>query len=81
VKRKKQVLVKVHVTMNPVEADVVRSYLESHAIDCMVRAPGTQSMLGPLLEGLGPIEFFVLEEDAEVAEELLKTLNPKKLEG
>jgi hypothetical protein len=37
-----------------------------------------QSMLGQMVEGLGPIEFLVLEEDAEVAKELLKTLKSEQ---
>jgi len=75
-KKKMQGLTEVQTAMGFVEAEVIRSYLESNGIKCVFKGTGAQSIMPQTTDGMGQIKIYVLDEDAELAEELLKQLNP-----
>jgi hypothetical protein len=55
----------------PFEADVVKSFLESNGISCLVRgrmAPGVYPLT---VDGLAEFTIFVQQKDVEVAKELM----------
>ncbi|MEW5900247.1 MAG: DUF2007 domain-containing protein [Acidobacteriota bacterium] len=58
--------------MGPVEAEVVKSFLESNGITCATRGTWVQSVSPIAVDGLGEIKILVLEKDYPVAKELLK---------
>lgn len=64
----------VHTSQGHVEAEVIRSYLESNGIRSVFRGSGAQSILPQTTDGMGAIQICVLEKDAALAEELLKNL-------
>jgi len=77
-KRKKQGLTEVHTSMGFVEAEVIKSYLENNGIKSVFKGTGAQSIMPQTTDGMGQIKIYVLDEDAELAEELLKKLNPEE---
>ena len=61
--------------MGPVEAEVIKSFLESNGIVCLMRGSWVQST-GPMsADGLGEIKILVSETDFAVDKELLEN-NP-----
>ncbi len=61
--------------MGPVEAEVIKSFLESNGITCLMRGTWVQST-GPMsADGLGEIKILVSETDFALAKELLEN-NP-----
>lgn len=56
----------------PVEAEVVKSFLESHGIPCLLRGKVVQSVHPFSANGLGEVKIFVPEKDYETAKELLE---------
>ncbi len=77
-KRKMQSLTEVHTSMGFVEAEVIKSYLESSGIKCVFKGTGAQSIMPQTTNGMGQIKIYVMDEDVELAEELLKKLNPEE---
>ena len=55
------------------EAEVIRSFLESHGIPCLLKGLVVQSVHPFTMNGLGEIKIFVPEKDHPVAEKLLKS--------
>lgn len=56
----------------PVEAEVIKSFLKSHGIDCIFRGQVVQSIHPFSADGLGEIKIFVSEKDYSQAKKLLK---------
>ena len=54
------------------EAEVVKSYLESHGIPCLLKGLVVQSVHPFTMDGLGEIKILVPKKDQALAEELLK---------
>jgi hypothetical protein len=61
-------LVKVY---GPVEADVIRSFLESQGIACVLQGRMVQSVMPYTVNGLAEIRVLVAEKDLEAARLLL----------
>ena len=55
------------------EAEVVKSFLESHGIPCMLKGLVVQSVHPFSMNGLGEIKILVPKKDHALAEELLKS--------
>jgi len=68
----------VHSVWGPVEAEVVKSYLESHGISCFFRGLVVQSVHAFSADGLGEIRIFVKEKDYNLAKKLLNEKAPTK---
>lgn len=65
-------LKEVHKVWGPVEAEVIKSYLESNGIKCIFRGRVVQSVHPFSADGLGEIKIYVSEKDYASAKELLK---------
>ncbi len=65
-------LKELHKVWGPVEAEIIKSYLESHGIVCILRGKVVQSVHPFSADGLGEIKILVSEEDYARAQELLK---------
>ena len=55
------------------EAEVIKSFLESHNIPCLLKGLVVQSVHPFTMDGLGEIKILVPEKDHAVAEKLLKS--------
>jgi len=71
-KENSQGLKDIHTAMGWVEADVIKSYLESNGIKCVFKGSGAQSILPQTTDGMGQIKIYVMEDDAALAKKLLK---------
>ncbi len=58
----------------PVEAEVIKSFLESQGIPCLLRGLVVQSVHPFSADGLGEIRIMVREEDFSAAEKLLQEI-------
>jgi len=65
-------LKELHKVWGPVEAEIIKSYLESNGIICILRGRVVQSVHPFSADGLGEIKILVSEEDYTRAQELLK---------
>ncbi len=65
-------LKELHKVWGPVEAEIIKSYLESNGIVCILRGKVVQSVHPFSADGLGEIKILVSEEDYTKAQELLK---------
>ena len=65
-------LKEVHTVWGPVEADVIKSFLESHGIPCLLRGKVVQSVHPFSADGLGEIKIFVPKKDYTLAKKLLE---------
>jgi putative signal transducing protein len=61
----------------PVEAEIIRSLLESSGIPCLMRGLVVQSVHAFSADGLGKIRIMVPEEKLEIAREILKQYAPE----
>ncbi len=64
----------------PVEAEVIKNFLESQGIACILQGQMLQAIYPILVDGLAEIKVMVSENDLEAASELLKTLDSSKSE-
>jgi hypothetical protein len=55
------------------EAEVVKSFLQSHGIPCLLKGLVVQSVHAFSMDGLGEIKILVPEKDHSLAEKLLKS--------
>jgi hypothetical protein len=69
---KDSALKEVHIVWGPAEADVIKSFLQSHGISCLFRGKVVQSVHPFSADGLGEIKILVSKEDYALATELLK---------
>ncbi len=65
-------LKELHKVWGPVEAEVLKSYLESNGISCLLRGQVVQSVHPFSADGLGEIKIFVSKKNYKTAKELLK---------
>lgn len=65
-------LEEIHKAWGPVEAEVIKSFLESNGIPCIFRGRVVQSVHPFSADGLGEIKIFVSEKDYARAKELIK---------
>ena len=63
----------LHSVWGPVEAEVIRSLLESHGIACILKGLVVQSVHAFSLDGLGEVKIFVAENDYETAKSLIES--------
>lgn len=56
----------------PVEAEVIKSFLESNGITCLTRGTWVQSVAPMSADGLGEIRILVQETDYALAKKLLE---------
>ncbi len=55
------------------EAEVVKSFLQSHGIPCLLKGLVVQSVHAFSMDGLGEIKILVPKKDYDLAEKLLKS--------
>ena len=55
------------------EAEVIKSFLESYGISCLLKGLVVQSVHPFTMDGLGEIKILVPEKDHALAEKLLKS--------
>jgi hypothetical protein len=65
-------LKEVHKVWGPIEADVIKSFLKSNGISCLLRGKVVQSVHPFSADGLGEIKIFVSKKDFALAKKLLK---------
>jgi len=61
----------VYSVWGPAEAEVIKSFLESHGIQCILKGLVVQSVHPFSADGLGEIKIFVLEKDYALASTLI----------
>jgi hypothetical protein len=66
--------------MGPVEAEVIKTFLESQGIPCILRGQMAQSIYPFSVDGMGQIKIMVSEADYDEARELLEQRPPKEEE-
>ena len=69
-------LVEVATVQGPVEAEVIKSFLESFGISIVLKGLVVQSVHAFSADGLGKITVMVKEKDYEKAKSLLAEKNP-----
>jgi len=65
-------LKEVYKVWGPAEAEVIKSFLQSHGISCLFRGQVVQSVHPFSADGLGEIKIFVSEKDYALAKKLLE---------
>ncbi len=68
--------IEVHTVQGPVEAEVIKSLLESHGISVFLKGLVVQSVHAFSADGLGKIRVLVKEEDFETAKQLINSSLP-----
>ena len=66
--------------MGPVEADVIKNFLENHGISCILRGQMVQSVYPISVDGMGELKVMVSETDYALAKELLAERPPAEEE-
>ena len=69
-------LKEVYSVWGPAEAEVIKSFLESNGIKCLLKGLVVQSVHPFSADGLGEIKIYVAEKDLEVAKELISDRIP-----
>ncbi|HHF52165.1 MAG: DUF2007 domain-containing protein [Candidatus Aminicenantes bacterium] len=69
-------LIEVTTVQGPVEAEVIKSFLESCGITAFLKGLVVQSVHAFSADGLGKIRIMVDEKDYQKAKSLLKEKNP-----
>jgi hypothetical protein len=64
-------LKEVYSVWGPAEAEVIKSFLESNGIRCLLKGLVVQSVHPFSADGLGEIKIFVAEKDYEIAKKLI----------
>ncbi len=63
----------VHTVQGPVEAEVIKSLLQSQGITCILKGLVVQSVHAFSADGLGKIKILVAEQDYETAKQLISS--------
>lgn len=66
-------LKEVHRVWGPVEAEVIKNFLESNGILCILKGEIVQSVSPISVDGLGAVKILVSEKDYDLASKLLKS--------
>jgi hypothetical protein len=70
----------VYSVWGPAEAEVIKSFLESNGIQCILKGLVVQSVHPFSADGLGEIKIFVLEKNYELAKKLItEKVSPPRL--
>jgi len=64
-------LKEVHKVWGPAEAEVIKSFLESNGITCVLRGKVAQSVHPFSVDGLGEIKILVTEKNYSIAKKLI----------
>lgn len=72
-KRQKSEFKEVTKAWGSAEAEVIKSFLQSHGIPCLMKGLVVQSVHPFSMDGLGEIKILVPEKDLDLAEKLLKS--------
>lgn len=64
-------LVELMRVMGPVEAEVIKNFLESQGIACILQGQMVQSVYPMNVDGMGELKVMVTEDDYPLAKELL----------
>ncbi len=64
-------LKEVYSVWGPAEAEVIKSFLESNGIKCLLKGLVVQSVHPFSADGLGEIKIFVAEKDYDIAKKLI----------
>ena len=64
-------LKELHKVWGRLEADIIKSFLESYGISCLLKHNMVQDVYPFTMDGLGEIKIFVTEADFELAKQLL----------
>jgi ERCC4-related helicase len=65
----------VRIVQGPVEAEVIKSLLESHGIKCILKGLVVQSVHAFSADGLGQVRIMVSDKDYEIARQLIQGNN------
>ncbi len=57
--------------MGPVEAEVIKNFLESQGVSCILQGQMVQSVYPMSVDGMGELKVMVSEDDFPFAKELL----------
>jgi hypothetical protein len=71
-------LKEVHKVWGQTEAEIIKGYLESQGIPCLLQGRIHQSLYPFDVDGLGEIKIFTSEEDYDLATELLENREEKQ---
>ena len=69
---KREKLVEVYRSSNEMEAQVIKSLLDSYGIPCLLKSNAAASVHMFAVDGLGEVRVMVLDSMAEKARELIK---------
>ena len=70
-------LKELHSVWGPVEAEVLKSFLESHGVKCILKGLVVQSVHPFSADGLGEVKIFVAEKDYIKAKKLIDSFKNK----
>jgi len=68
----------LHSVWGPAEAEVLKSFLESNGIKCILKGLVVQSVHPFSADGLGEVKIFVAEKDYIQAKKLLDSIDQKE---
>ena len=71
-------LKELHSVWGPAEAEVLKSFLESNGIKCILKGLVVQSVHPFSADGLGEVKIFVAEKDFKQAKKLLDSIDQKE---
>ncbi len=71
-------LVEIAKVWGPAEAEVVKSFLESEGISCILKGLVVQSVHPFSVDGLGEIRIFVARQNKDLAKKLIQIEKRKK---
>jgi hypothetical protein len=77
IKNRESKFKEVYKAWGSAEAEVIKSFLQSHGIPCLLKGLVVQSVHPFSMDGLGEIKILVPEKDFSLAEKLLKS-RPKE---
>jgi len=66
-------LKEVHKVWGPVEAEVIKNFLESNGILCILKGEIVQAVSPISVDGMGAVKILVSEKDYDLAMKLLKS--------
>jgi len=64
-------LMEIARVMGPVEAEVIKNFLETQGISCILQGQMVQSVYPLSVDGMGELRVLVSEDDFSLAKELL----------
>ena len=70
--KKNDKMVEVYRATGEIEAQVIKSLLESYGIPCLLRSNAAQSVHNFVVDGMGEVRVMVWESSAEAARELIE---------